>query len=511
MTYPIKTSNSSVSPGDIQFLSAVHPPLASGSYTLTGSQQINNLEQGNVAPYTASQNFFVTAPQFTIDPSSIHSVYPPKGQTGNYYKQMPFMVFNNFALPWARTLTPGSAQTDTSPPWMTILLAYESDKQGESPNIGGYDSATGKWVGPTTVSAEDVIAAKTNVVTPAISDSDIKNGPNTSAQIIEMKYQFFLDIAPTLEELPLLSHARDVNTDNKIMLGMDVDGLFSVVVSNRVPPAEGGKCTAFLISLEGHQDHLPSYTLPKSASADQSIRVVVLGGWEFTASKMPGSFRQLMIDVETKGGVKLLQAPGDPNDAVNEIAKEAMEIGYVALKNELRIGEKSTSWYRGPCVPAPTKQVTDYAPYHYSDHAIQYDPETGIFDLSYAAAWQVGRLLALSDGAFSQSLSSWRRTYLGKMQSNAEQESVESKVIPALTAVSGNSEYNAASNKVVPQLHSFMHCVAHPDTSIFPKINVRKPIKATVTLKTDNANESVNKESSDPLVTLAKQQNADRD
>jgi hypothetical protein len=292
---------------------------------------------------------------------------------------------------------------------------------------------------------------------------------------------------------------------------MDVDGLFSVVVSNRVPPAEGGKCTAFLISLEGHQDHLPSYTLPKSASADQSIRVVVLGGWEFTASKMPGSFRQLMIDVETKGGVKLLQAPGDPNDAVNEIAKEAMEIGYVALKNELRIGEKSTSWYRGPCVPAPTKQVTDYAPYHYSDHAIQYDPETGIFDLSYAAAWQVGRLLALSDGAFSQSLSSWRRTYLGKMQSNAEQESVESKVIPALTAVSGNSEYNAASNKVVPQLHSFMHCVAHPDTSIFPKINVRKPIKATVTLKTDNANESVNKESSDPLVTLAKQQNADRD
>jgi hypothetical protein len=155
--------------------------------------------------------------------------------------------------------------------------------------------------------------------------------------------------------------------------------------------------------------------------------------------------------------------------------------------------------------------VTDYAPYHYSDHAIQYDPETGIFDLSYAAAWQVGRLLALSDGAFSQSLSSWRRTYLGKMQSNAEQESVESKVIPALTAVSGNSEYNAASNKVVPQLHSFMHCVAHPDTSIFPKINVRKPIKATVTLKTDNANESVNKESSDPLVTLAKQQNADRD
>ncbi|MCW4629722.1 hypothetical protein [Marinomonas rhodophyticola] len=187
-----------------------------------------------------------------------------------------------------RTLTPGAAQTDTSPPWMTILLAYESDMLGETPNIGRYDTTSGKWVGPTTVPAEDVIAAKTNVIVPAISHADIENGPDTSAQIMEMKYQFFLDIAPTLEELPLLSHAREVDTDNKIMLGMDADGLFSVVVSNRVPPAAGGKCTAFLISLEGHQDHLPTYAPPKSANADQSIRVVVLGGWEFTASKMPG-------------------------------------------------------------------------------------------------------------------------------------------------------------------------------------------------------------------------------
>ena len=506
----IKTSNSSVSPGNIRFLSAVHPPLASGSYTVKGTQQINNLEQGGVDPYISNQSFFVTAPQFTIDPSSIHSVYPPKGQTGNFYKQMPFIVFNRFALPWARTLTPGAAQTDTSPPWMTILLAYESDMQGETPNIGRYDTTSGKWVGPTTVPAEDVIAAKTNVIVPAISHADIANGPDTSAQIMEMKYQFFLDIAPTLEELPLLSHAREVDTDNKIMLGMDVDGLFSVVVSNRVPPAAGGKCTAFLISLEGHQDHLPTYTPPKSANADQSIRVVVLGGWEFTASKMPGSFRELMLGVASKGGVKLLQAPGNPNDAINETAKEAVEIGYVALNNDLRIGEQSTSWYRGPCVPAPTKQVTDYAPYHYSDHAIQYDPKTGIFDLSYAAAWQVGRLLALSDGAFSQSLSNWRRTYLGKMQSTAEQTSIKSKIAPALNVVSKPAELNNTNDNVITQLHHFMHFVAHPETTIFPKVNVRKPIKSTGKLKANTVSESNRKESSDPLVALAKQQNEDR-
>ena len=35
------------------------------------------------------------------------------------------------------------------------------------------------------------------------------------------------------------------------------------------------------------------------------------------------------------------------------------------------------------------------------------DAETGLMDQSYAAAWQLGRLLALSSASFANALSAW--------------------------------------------------------------------------------------------------------
>jgi hypothetical protein len=262
-----------------------------------------------------------------------------------------------------------------------------------------------------------------------------------------------------------------------------------------VPPANGGGCTAFLVSLEGHQDHLPTDS-GNSAGADQRIRLVMLGAWEFTASKAPGSFRQLMIDVTEKGGgVKLLQAPGKIEDVANSTTKEALEIGYVALANDMRIGEKSTSWYRGPCVPAPTRQNTDYAPYHYSDHAIQYDPQTGIFDQSYACAWQVGRMLALSDSAFAQSLYDWRRSYLMALQSSNERATVEQKLAPALLM----GQAQTTGKGAVGQLHNFLQTVAAADEPIFPQVNVRTPLTASTrpAPEADSADHT-----SDPLLNM---------
>ncbi|MCK5237472.1 MAG: hypothetical protein KAR06_10865, partial [Deltaproteobacteria bacterium] len=45
-----------------------------------------------------------------------------------------------------------------------------------------------------------------------------------------------------------------------------------------------------------------------------------------------------------------------------------------------------------------------------ADEAVRYDPETGMMDISYASAWQIGRLLALQDKEFSVSLYNWKRS-----------------------------------------------------------------------------------------------------
>ena len=502
MTNSIETQSDTISPGNIKFYDSIQPPLPAAVYTLQAQQTIDGLEEGSVDPYLATQPFRVIAPQFNIDPSLIHSVYPPQGHTGNYYKQLPFIVFNNFALPWARGIDPNKPDADEGTPWMAVLLVYEADMQGTDPKVGNYDPTTKQWIGPTTVAATDVIKPQSGVIVPDISASDISDGPDQQATVLEMKLNYFQAIAPTLDELPLLAHGRGVNTDGKIMLGMDADGLFSVVVSNRVPPTNGGKCTAFLISLEGHVSSLPTGTGSPSTE-NTKIRLVVLGSWSFTASQSPGSFRQLMINVAKQGGgVQLLNAPGDLSSITDETARKALEIGYVALQNDMRIGEKTTSWYRGPCVPAPTKEDTTNAPYDYSDHAIHYDPETGLFDMAYASAWQIGRLLALSDGAFSKTLGNWRRSYLQAQQTAADQREISAVLDRPLgldTAI--ETLENTATKSPVSQLRNFMYQIGTSETPVFPQINIRSPLSSSTQPLSENDEIGLAAEE-DPLINL---------
>ena len=52
-----------------------------------------------------------------------------------------------------------------------------------------------------------------------------------------------------------------------------------------------------------------------------------------------------------------------------------------------------------------------YTDFSCADAALRYNSDTGMFDASCAAAWQLGRLLALQDQAFAQALFRFRTDY----------------------------------------------------------------------------------------------------
>jgi hypothetical protein len=95
---------------------------------------------------------------------------------------------------------------------------------------------------------------------------------------------------------------------------------------------------------------------------------------------------------------------------VPETAYEvALDSGHVPLGHQTRDGESAIAWYRGPLVPAGVARDTTTGPYHTADQARRIDPLTGLENLGYAAAFEIGRLLALSDPHFALQLFRWRR------------------------------------------------------------------------------------------------------
>jgi hypothetical protein len=87
----------------------------------------------------------------------------------------------------------------------------------------------------------------------------------------------------------------------------------------------------------------------------------------------------------------------------------AFDSGYSLIKYGMRQGEKTMAWYRGPLLPVATAHVRREKPFATSDSALIYDQKTGMFDLSYATAWQIGRLVALADKSFARHVLELRR------------------------------------------------------------------------------------------------------
>lgn len=452
-----------VAPGQIEFFDTIQPPLPAAPYELKVTQKIVGLKDGSKPAYTAVQPFIVDGPRFQIDPTSIHMVFPPANQAGTFPGVLPNMVFSSFALPWMRAIDPTAKSNTEAPatPWMGILTVYAD----ELPDGGQPQMSV-----PTTSTAGALVSTADNTTLPPVLP-DVAATDTTPAVTIEMNLAYFQAIAPMLTELPMLAHAREVNTDGKVMLGMDEDGCFSVVMSNRVVENDA-KNTVFLVSFEGHQDHLPGG--PAIPSNYTKIRLAVLGSWSFTALAASGTFLELMQDLcePGRGGVGLLMMPEAAATASDPNADSAIQCGYTALQNDMRDGEVSTALYRGPFVPAPTAEDFTYGPYRASDQAMHYDPDTGVFNHAYAAAYQIGRLLALSDATFVQDLIAWRRKFLSSATRTANEQAVEQPFLRALDGVKGDAR--PVPGVGIPALMgTFMATQLHPVRASLPVVSPR--------------------------------------
>ena len=152
-------------------------------------------------------------------------------------------------------------------------------------------------------------------------------------------------------------------------------------------------------------------------------RFPVLAYWSFTTTE-GATFETLLQGLDygllgTREGERINPPADPPEPPPRPERPEVMETGHLHLQHRTRRGDRTQAWYRGPLVPHPTLREppaqpgqTTWPMAHASDQLRRVVPEGGE-DLSYAAAFEIGRLLALSQLSIVSALIRFRGEQFG--------------------------------------------------------------------------------------------------
>jgi hypothetical protein len=249
---------------------------------------------------------------------------------------------------------------------------------------------------------------------------DVDEQPGDPVQTIDIPLRLFADIAPTRDDLELSAHVRRVSVENKPLAAgaaepADPLGTFSIVVGNRLP-APDATSHAYLVSLERLAPFLPATSdggtlTDPNVDITKKLRLAVLAHWTFTTTGGTATFVQQLehlngrSDGADAANTNLrLVAPG-----ASPLVAGLLSAGYVPLDHDLRTAETTVSWYRGPLSPMDATAGDVTLPISSPDQALVFDPTTGMFDASPAAAWTIGRLIALQDKSYAAALYTWKK------------------------------------------------------------------------------------------------------
>lgn len=516
-------------PGHFILHASATPPLTAGDYVLEGTQALSG---GAIEPYHGHVR--VTSPRYRLPPDQLLSTYPPANAEGAFEARLPQVVLRRRTLPWERQAAPG----DAAHPWLALVVIAEGEGQ---------------------LSGEADIK---ECVTPGIT----LDGPNDVARGVYLAVsQTVVDkVFPTLEDLPLLAHVREVDVNDTELAMGDDDGFLAVVMANRLPQFDRANCApvrymACLINLEAQLHVLPTAVPPLplfdavaevqdlrllskaridtdrfamgridvdaatpgtlaverrasgggvrpvqqpaeqrsakddswrrtqttigevavSAAAGEAARVVreemkagfrfpvealvlepvyrfpVLVHWSFTCTGA-GSFETLLqgLDVGLLGTLPAEPiAPPRPGCAPAEAGSapppppsmrpepDATETGHIGLRHVTRRGDDLRAWYRGPFTLHVTERMeadpdATLPLAHTSDHLRRIVPD-GREDLGQAAAFEIGRLLALSQPSVVAGLARWRREQFGAARARALAEKAAAGVAVVGPALEG--------------------------------------------------------------------------
>lgn len=246
--------------GRFKLYDYINPALDAGRYTLTadvqlGANVVRDSDQNEIPPDPFSTpvsshavHFNISAPRIKLPPDHVLMTYPPANSEGAYDSRLPQIVLRKRSLPWERAADAEGEvhhghRVGPGTPWLALVVIAEGEGEviHDAPVAecftqgltleGTFESPTGSYL----------------------------NVPESTVE----------KVFPTVADLELLSHVREVNPDDTEHAMGDDDGFLAVIIGNRTPLYDEQNCRprsymACLINLEGQLDVLPKPTPPQS-------------------------------------------------------------------------------------------------------------------------------------------------------------------------------------------------------------------------------------------------------
>lgn len=345
----------------IRFFDFIKPALNGGKYTISSVQNIIAPEKD---AFSEAESFYVSSRAYTLDQEDVFSTSPAENECGDLSKIIPFITFKNKYFPWIYKIKEDINNVPV--PWIALIV-ISSQEQTEECDI----------------TVDELI----NNVPSGVYFPDKKNLPkvavesgDTVCHVLDMPVELYKSVMPSFEDMTYLSRGLRINladTEDKISA---MDGDFSSIMANRFIPTgdvEPLKSTVHLVSMLGIPSEIPS--------GFDKVRLVSLYRFNvFSVKDNTETFTALIEGLKKNTG-----AIGFEQN--NEVLKKC----YVPKKHYTRTGEFTYSLYRSPLIPYENHKL-DCTSKHTADGHLIYNAEKGIFDVSYAAAFQIGRLMALS-------------------------------------------------------------------------------------------------------------------
>lgn len=401
-----------------------------------------SLEKTHLENFSNNFAFAVTGKRLKLHDEDLHYPYPPANSKGDYSDVIPYIVLNDGVLAWTRYTGQSKGHdlceglTDEEVPFLWLVVVDEVDTAGilgvdptKTPSVLPLRNLT--W-GELSFNKDEKEEYRSETLSPAQFEKNLteKKFPesvslpeNTDTPLpnrfhyfafkreessetasdpvvcLDIKRKLLEELLPDYRELAYLAHNRQLKDENDNDIGPEK----TVVLSNRIisdfSPASGeGRFQGYLVTLEQRYNE-QGFDFGE-AKSDDYVRLNVLHSWKFGHKKEGPSFADRVRALKTS----LLE------HTLTEEPPKIDGVKGVPLKHFFRQGGRSFSWYHGPLLAAKNRLLTNLAPLttRCADELVAVDEKHGMFDVSYGAAWQIGRLLALQNLEFATKLLNWK-------------------------------------------------------------------------------------------------------